>query len=157
MTSNYFTYDKNKTIQALRFHFISRREIKLMIILVNVFAITAAILFYMKKVHPLSFLVSSALWFCLMITFWYLMPRLVYRKSATFKDTLKAIVNENEFRIETGQGGRSWNWKDISTWMESPYFFYIYFNPRSFFLIPKEAFNGDDEHAVRRVLKEKLG
>jgi len=30
------TYEKGKVLQALRYHFISRREIKLMIILVNV-------------------------------------------------------------------------------------------------------------------------
>jgi hypothetical protein len=157
MTSRYFTYDKNKTIQALRYHFISRREIKWMIILVNVFSIITAILFYFKKIHPLAFLVSSVLWFCLMIAFWYLMPRMVYNKAATFKDTLKAIISEDEFRIETERGGRSWNWNEISSWLETPYFFHIYFNPRSFFLVPKESFDGDDAHEVRKLLKKKLG
>lgn len=55
MLSSPFTYEKAKVIQALRFHFISRREIKIMIILINVFAITSAILFYVKKLIPLLF------------------------------------------------------------------------------------------------------
>ncbi|MEO6136660.1 MAG: YcxB family protein, partial [Ginsengibacter sp.] len=70
MTSSYFTYTKPKVIQALRFHFISRREIKIMIILVNVFAILSAVLYYFGKVSPVSFLLSSGLWFILMISFW---------------------------------------------------------------------------------------
>jgi hypothetical protein len=40
--------------------------------------------------------------------------------------------------------------------MESPYFFHVYFNPRSFFIIPKDAFEGDDVHAARNILKEKI-
>ena len=42
MTSQFFDYDKGKVIQALRYHFITRREIKVMMILVNVFAILSA-------------------------------------------------------------------------------------------------------------------
>jgi hypothetical protein len=34
-----FTYDKKQVLQALRYHFLSRKEIRLMIILVNVFAL----------------------------------------------------------------------------------------------------------------------
>ncbi len=156
MTSNYFTYDKGKTIQALRYHFISRREIKLMIILVNVFSVTAAVLFYMKKIHPLAFLISTLLWVSLMIAFWFLMPLMVYKRAETFKDKLKATVNEYEFKIETSRGSRSWNWDEVSNFIESPHFFHIYFNPQSFFLVPKDAFSSNDVFEVRKVLKEKL-
>src|SRR5262245_47241677 len=71
MTSEFFTYNKGKVIQALRYHFITRREIRIMMILVNVFALLSAGLFFFKKISPLAFLVSSLLWFMLMITFWF--------------------------------------------------------------------------------------
>src|SRR6187402_3497553 len=80
MTSEFFTYNKGKVIQALRYHFITRKEIKLMMILVNVFAIVSAALFFFKKISPLAFLVSSVLWFGLMIAFWYLLPITIYKK-----------------------------------------------------------------------------
>ncbi|MES2847870.1 MAG: YcxB family protein, partial [Bacteroidota bacterium] len=70
MTSQYFTYEKQKVVQALRYHFISRREIKFMIILVNVFAIVSAALFFTKKISPLAFLISSLLWIAMMMAFW---------------------------------------------------------------------------------------
>ncbi len=156
MTSQYFTYDKNKVIQALRYHFITRKEIKAMMILVNIFAIVSAFLFYFKKISPIAFLVSSLLWITLMVVFWFLLPRMIYKKNSTFKDHFKASFDNDDFTIENERGHRSWDWKELSTWMESPHFFHLYFNPRSFFIIPKEAFIGDDVHAARGVLAEKI-
>jgi hypothetical protein len=156
MTSQYFTYDKPKVIQALRYHFITRREIKIMLILVNVFAILSAVLFYLKKVSPFAFLVSSVLWFVLMIVFWYLLPQMIYKRASTFQDRMQAILTAGEFRIENDRGGRSWPWTDFSTWMESPHFFHLYFNSRSFFIIPKEAFIDDEVHEARKIFKEKI-
>jgi YcxB-like protein len=157
MTSQFFTYDKKKVIQALRYHFITRREIKIMMILVNVFAILSALLFFFKKISPFAFLISSLLWFALMILFWFLMPYLVYRKADTFKDRFRAILSNDFFRIENERGGRSWNWSDFSTWIESPHFYHLYFNSRSFFIVPKDAFEGDDVHEARKLFKEKIG
>ena len=94
MVSSYFTYNKAKVIQALRYHFISRREIKLLMILVNVFAILSAALFFFKKISPLAFLISSFLWFVLMILFWYLLPQVIYRNASTFKDRFKATCQQ---------------------------------------------------------------
>ncbi|HMK03856.1 MAG TPA: YcxB family protein [Ferruginibacter sp.] len=156
MISEFFTYDKRKVIQALRYHFISRQEIKIMMIAVNVFAILSASLFFFKKISPLAFLVSSVLWFSLMIIFWFLLPYLVYRRADTFKDRFRAILSDNEFRIENERGGRSWGWSEFSTWIESPHFFHLYFNSRSFFIVPKEAFEGDEVHEARKILRAKI-
>lgn len=75
-----FNYNKKKTIQALRFHFISRKEIRLLVIVVNVFAIVSAILFYSKKIRPEYFLLGSILWLAIMIASWYILPYTVYKK-----------------------------------------------------------------------------
>ena len=156
MTSQFFTYNKPTVIQALRYHFITRPEIKIMIILVNVFAIASAALFFLKKVSPFAFSISSILWFGLMIVFWFVLPQMIYKKSPTFKDRLQAILTADEFRIENERGGRSWAWAEFSTWMESPHFYHLYFNSRSFFIVPKEAFINDDVHEARKIFKEKI-
>lgn len=156
MTSSYFTYSKPKVIQALRFHFISRREIKIMIILVNVFAIVSAVLYYLGKVSPVSFLLSSGLWFILMISFWFILPSIIYRKASTFKDRFKVIFESQHMFLENERGSRSWPWKSFSKMIESPHFFHLYFDSRSFFLIPKESFEGDSLHKARVFLKEKI-
>ncbi len=151
MISNAFQYNKPKVIQALRYHFISRPEIKLMMVVVNVFAVVAAALFFFRKISPLAFLVSSCLWFFLMILFWFVLPNIIYKQSATFKDSFTAILGKEQFAIENARGHKGWDWSRFSTWMESPFFFHLYFNPRSFFIIPKEAFEGDAEHEARKI------
>ncbi|HEY0732388.1 MAG TPA: YcxB family protein, partial [Chitinophagaceae bacterium] len=77
-----FSYDKKQVLQALRYHFLSRPEIRTMIIIVNVFALISATLFYFKTITPFAFLVGSTVWFILMITFWFLLPGTVYRKAS---------------------------------------------------------------------------
>ena len=127
-----------------------------MMILVNVFAIASAALFFFRKINPFAFLVSSMLWFILMLIFWILLPQLIYKRSVTFKDRLKVSLTDMEFGIENEKGGRHWDWKEFSTWMESPYFFHLYFNPRSFFIIPKDAFEGEGLNEARNILKAHI-
>jgi len=156
MTSEFFTYDKKKVIQALRYHFITRREIRVMMILINVFALLSAALFFFKRISPYAFLISSLLWIMLMLTFWFILPFTVYRRADTFRDRFRAILSDSTFRIENERGGRSWNWSEFSTWMESPHFFHLYFNSRSFFIVPKDAFEGESVFEARNMLKEKI-
>jgi hypothetical protein len=152
-----FDYDKKKVLQALRYHFLSKREIRLMIILVNVFAFVAATLFFMKKILPFAFLFSSFLWFILMISFWFVLPGLVYRRSATFLDHFTMHFEDEHFSVGNERGSREWKWNALSSFLESPHFFYLYFDARSFFLVPKEAFaNTDEIYQMRHLLQEKV-
>jgi hypothetical protein len=156
MTSSYFTYSKPKVLQALRYHFITRKEIKIMVILVNVFAIVAASFYFFKKVSAYVFLGSSFLWFSLMISFWYVLPNIIYRKSATFKDRLKVSFEPQHMFIENERGSRSWPWTAFSSMLESEYFFHLYFDSRSFFIIPKDAFEPEEISEARKFLKDKI-
>lgn len=156
MTSSFFTYNKAKVIQALRYHFITRREIKIMIILVNVFAIFSAFLFYSKKISPLAFLVSSVLWITLMAAFWFILPYSIYKKAATFKDGFKVSLQDQHLFLENDRGSKSWPWTAFSSIIESPHFFHLYFDTRSFFLIPKSAFEGDNLYEARKFLINKI-
>ncbi len=156
MTSSLFSYNKSKVIQALRYHFITRKEIRLMMILVNIFAITSAALFFLKKISPLAFLTGSVLWFSLMIAFWFILPYTIYKRAATFKDHFIVSFQDNHLFLENERGSKSWPWTAFSSFIESPHFFHLYFDTRSFFLIPKEAFAKEDIDDVRRELKLKI-
>ncbi len=153
----FFNYDKKQVIQALRYHFINRKEVRLVMILVNLFAIFAAALFYFHKVSPLAFLLSSVLWICLMIAFWFILPNAVYKKASTFKDTFKMNFGEHRVRLENERGYTEWNWEKFSHYIESPNFIHLYFDSKSFFLVPKTAVEktGNLED-FRRLLNEKI-
>ncbi len=152
-----FAYHKSQVIQALRYHFISRPEIKIMIILVNVFALASASLFYFKKVTPWAFLFGSTLWFILMITFWYVLPWMVYRRSDTFKDHFTMNFTDADFTLGNERGARTWPWNSLRKFVESPMFFYLYFDERSFFLVPKYACKDSDEiYELRNLIKKNI-
>ena len=152
-----FGYDKKQVVQGLRYHFLNRREIKILLILVNVFAIVSAGLFYFKLLQPLAFLLFSTLWFILMLTIWRILPASIYRRSATFKDKFIMHLDPDKILLETERGNQAWPWTRFSSFVESPYFFHLYFNPRTFFLLPKEAFlNITDLQEIRNLLREKI-
>jgi hypothetical protein len=153
----HFNYDKRQVLQALRYHFLSRKEIKFMIILVNVFAIISAALFFFKKILPFAFLVASFLWFVLMITFWFILPAMVYRKAATFRDHFTMNFGDNGFDLGNERGSRSWEWNALTNQLETPNFFHLYFTSTSFFLVPKSAFSDDEISEMREMLRNKVG
>ena len=144
-------------MQALRYHFLARPEIRFMIILVNVFAFSSAALYYFKKVTPFAFLLGSALWMVLMLSFWFFLPGMVYRRAATFKDHFTMEFEETGFSVGNERGSRAWPWNALSNFMESPHFFYLYFDSRSFFLVPKNGFPSTDAvYEVRQLLNQKV-
>lgn len=130
-------------MQALRYHFISRREIKFMMILVNVFALFSAGLYYYRWISPLPFLMSSVIWILMMVAFWLWLPWTIYRRSKTFRDSFQVELDVHHFRIVTSQGGKVWAWREFRDMVETPKFFHLYFDERTFFLVPKDAFPDD--------------
>jgi hypothetical protein len=152
----HFGYNKKLVLQALRYHFLSRKEIRFMIILVNVFALLSAGLFYFKKILPFAFFISTFLWIVLMLSFWFVLPGLVYRRAATFRDRFTMDFEEKGFSLGNERGGRQWSWKTVSHYLETPHFFHLYFNATSFFLVPKEAFKGEQLAEIRKVLREHV-
>lgn len=156
MTIN-FGYQKGQVLQALRYHFISRPEIRIMIITVNIFAIGSIILYSLGKITALAFLVGSLLWMILMVSFWFILPFTVYRRTETFRHEFSMDFDDESFSLRHENGGRSWPWAKLSKFVESPHFFHLYFDSRSFLLVPKDGFKDKDEiFEMRQLLKSRI-
>lgn len=151
----HFGYDKGKVIQALRYHFISRPEILTMVILVNVFAIASLVLYFFNKITPLACFVGSFLWVVLMISFWFILPGIVYRRAVTFKHEFSMTFTDSQFTLSHENGSKSWSWTALKSYLESPHFFHLYFDSRSFLLVPKSEDN-DEVFELRNLLKSKV-
>jgi len=153
----YFGYEKGQVMQALRYHFISKPEIRIMLIVVNVFALLSITLYAFGKITPLAFLVGSLLWIVLMISFWFALPGMVYRRAETFRHEFSMDFENDGFSLNHERGGKSWPWTALSSYMESPHFFHLYFDSRSFFLVPKSGFRDKDEISeMRQLLNQKV-
>jgi hypothetical protein len=151
-----FSYDKRQVMQGLRRHFFTRPEIKVLLILVNLFAVTAAILLYFKKIRPEPFLLGSCIWLFLMAAVWFILPYTIYKKSNTFQDQFTIYINDEAVRLEATRGYVNWQWDQFSTYFESDTFFHLYFNSRSFFLLPKEQMPDSIRHEIRGFLKKNI-
>ncbi len=153
----YFGYEKNQVIQALRYHFISRPEIRIMLILVNVFALASITLYALGKITPMAFFTGSFLWIVLMISFWFILPFMVYRRAVTFKHEFSMDFREDGFTLAHERGSKSWAWSSLKNFVESPHFFHLYFDSRSFLLVPKNGCKDSDEIlALRNLIKGKV-
>ncbi|MBZ5858516.1 YcxB family protein [Flavihumibacter profundi] len=151
-----FSYDRKQVIQALRYHFFSLPEIRLLVILINLFTIVAAVLLYFKKISPFAFLLFSTLWMALMLAIWRILPNSIYKKAATFQDDFVMSINPDEIVLNTTRGTQLWPWQRFSKFLETPYFFHLYFDKRSFFLIPKDAFDNIAALQEARELFKKM-
>lgn len=128
-----------------------------MIILVNVFAIATFTLYFLKKIQPMPFLIGSLMWIVLMVSFWYILPFMVYRKAVTFKHEFSMTFEEEGFSLGHENGSKSWQWEKLKNYLESPHFFHLYFDSRSFFLVPKSGCKDDDEvFELRKLIKGKV-
>ncbi|MFT3903245.1 MAG: YcxB family protein [Niabella sp.] len=151
-----FDYNKPQVIQALRYHFISKREMRLMIILVNVFAAFSLVLYIMGKITPMAFIINALLWIFLIISLWFVLPYAVYKRNSTFRNAFTMYFNENDFTLEHATGKRSWPYHALSQIKETPNFFHLYFDPRTFFLVPKSAFDTIEKLSTMRSIVNRL-
>ncbi len=128
-----------------------------MMILVNVFALLSGGLYAFKLLKPLPFLMSSVLWISMMVAYWIWLPMLIYRKSKTFQDCFDVTISSQHFFIETASGTKSWAWREFSSYYETPAFFHLYFDSKSFFLVPKDAFAGQDQlDEAREIFRSQI-
>ena len=152
-----FKYEKGKVLQALRYHFIWQTEIRILLILVIVFDIASAILYIMGKIRPEPFLLGSFIWLVFIVSFWFVLPNNIYKKSATFKDNFIVDFGNSFIILKNEKGQVEWEWSQFIKFFESPHFFHIYFSSKSFFLLPKDNMNDDLRHNLRILLSEKVG
>jgi hypothetical protein len=151
-----FSYDKKKVIQALRFHFIWQKDIKATLIIILIFDIISAVLFYSEVIRPEPFLLGSVVWLFFIVSCWFILPWSIYKKSATFKERFSISFSEDSVFLEGGNSQMRWDWKQIIHFRESPEFFHFYFTAKSFLIIPKSELTADHLSSLRKLINRKV-
>lgn len=152
-----FQYQKPAVINALRFHFLNRGEIRVfsyVLIILFVFAVGG----YWIDIVSFQAVVAIVLMIVLLLlVFWYLLPASIYRKAATFRESIRLQYNEEGMVIGTHVGERHINWTNFNNVVETQDFFYLYRDKKSFFLIPTNAFQDDaDKLTFSHMLQQKF-
>lgn len=152
-----FRYEKSKVLQALRYHFIWQPEIRILLIVVIVFDIISAILYLIEKIRPEPFLLGSLIWIIFLISFWYIIPINIYKKSVTFQHNFIADFDNNVVTLQHDRGIMQWEWSQFTKFIESPNFFHVYFSQKSFFLFPKDNMTDEFRQELRALFHQKIG
>jgi hypothetical protein len=92
----------------------------------------------------------------LMASFWYFLPNNIYNKAETFKDKFIISFNDVAVVLENERGEMIWHWNRFSKYFESPHFFHLYFDAKSFFIVPKDNMSEEFIHELRGLLKLKI-
>ena len=151
-----FSYSKKKVLQALRYHFIAQSEIRILFIVIIIFDLISAILYFSGKIRPEPFLLGAVIWFFFILSFWYFMPYAVYKRSATFKEAFTISFQPLYVSLENRNGRVEWEWSRFTKYFESPNFFHLYFSAKSFFLVPKDNLTKDTQHELRVLLSTHI-
>ncbi len=151
-----FSYNKGKVLQALRYHFIWQKEIRVLFIITIIFDIVSAVLYYQGRIQPQPFLLGSFIWFLFILSFWFIMPNLVYRKSVTFKEEFTIDFQDRFVILQNVRGYTEWEWSSFIKFGESPNFFHLYFSAKSFFLVPKDDLSDEIKYNLRFLLNSKI-
>jgi hypothetical protein len=151
-----FSYNKKNVLQALRYHFIAQREIRILFIITILFDLVSGILYFTGKIRPEPFLLGAVIWFFILISFWVLMPGIVYKRSQTFREKFTIYFQPSYIALENEKGRVEWQWNRFTRYFESPYFFHLYFSAKSFFLVPKNNLSSDEVFEVRTLLNNHV-
>lgn len=148
-----FSYNKKQVLQALRYHFIAQKEIRILFIVIILFDIVSGTLYFSGKIRPEPFLLGAVIWFFFLISFWFLMPAFVYNRSVTFKESFTIYFQPLYVALENNKGRVEWDWSRFANYFETPNFFHLYFSTKSFFLVPKSSLSKNEVSSVRNLLK----
>jgi hypothetical protein len=151
-----FSYNKKKVMQALRYHFIAQKEIRILFIVIIVFDLISGILYFAGKIRPDPFLLGAFIWFFFLISFWFLMPGIVYKRSVTFKQKFTIYFQPAYVALENPKGRIDWEWSRFMNYFESPNFFHLYFSTKSFFLVPKDTLDANEQLQLRSLISDHL-
>lgn len=141
-----FHYDKTEVINALRFHFMSRGEIKVFQVALMILIVSAFIGYWMDLINLQVVVWLFLLFIVLILIFWFILPHSVYKKARTFREPeIHLDCDEQSLSIGTQSGNHSIPWNRFERIVETKDFFYLYQNNKTFFLVPAKVFKDESE------------
>lgn len=143
----FFHYEKSDVLQALRFHFIQRREIRMFRGILVVLGLFALLSFSLHLIGAPLLVALLLMLVLLAVVFWFVLPLAIYAKTRTFQDNIRLAHNSDGLLIGTQYSERQLPWKGILRVIETKDFILLYRDYKSFFLVPARAFKDSQQRS----------
>ncbi|WP_298736475.1 YcxB family protein [uncultured Chitinophaga sp.] len=154
-----FSYNKEDVLNALRYHFLRRGEIKVFRNTLCILLLATLAGFFFRVVTLNALVGIAAMTALIAWAFWYVLPLSTYNKAATFKDEIRLRYTEDGLLISTRASDhqRQLSWNNFSRLVETRKFFFLYRDKKSFLLIPTSAFENEDaRNNFSKLVKGKI-
>lgn len=137
-----FTYNKEEVLNALRYHFLQRGEIKVLRNTLFILLACALAGFPFRIVTLTALVGIASMTLLIVLVFWFMLPTSIYNKAHTFKDDIHLKYTEEGITISTRSSDfqRELSWSAFTQIIEAKNFFFLYRGKKNFFLIPTSAF-----------------
>lgn len=141
----FFHYEKSDVLQALRFHFMQRREIRMFRDILMALGLFVLLSFSLHLIGAPVLVALLLMLILLAVVFWFVLPLAIYAKTKTFQDTIRLAPNSNGLVIRTQYSERQLSWQGILMVIETKDFILLYRDYKSFFLVPARAFKDSQQ------------
>ena len=122
-----FSYNKEEVLNALRYHFLQRGEIK--VFRNTLFILLAFTLagFAYRLVTVGALICIASMVVLIVLVFWYMLPVSIYNKANTFKDDIHLNYSEEGITISTrsSEVEKQLSWKNFTQLVEAKNFIFL--------------------------------
>lgn len=154
-----FRYSEQDMVRAMRAHIASRLRLKLDIAVAVGTALLGAYFWQSPDLRGYGmWLVGiSAVLTLLLVTAFAVIPSLLYRREAKFRDEYSLIFSEDGIHFRTAHIDSQLQWSMYNRALVDAHSFILYYGSSSFSVIPKRVFaNAGQKGEFERLISQKI-
>ena len=154
-----FSYNKEEVLNALRYHFLQRGEIKVFRTTLFILLTFTLVGFSYRLVTVGALIGILGMSVVIGLVFWYMLPVSVYNKAATFQDDIRLNYSEDGIVIATRKSDvrKELSWHAFTQVVKAKNFFFLYKGKKDFFLVPTSAFKTElEQREFERLAKKNI-
>lgn len=154
-----FRYSEQDFVQAMRAHFASRLRLKLDLAVAAVAALLG--LYVWQSMHlpwyGIPLFALSALLVLLLVAAFGVIPGLIFRREAKFRDQYSLTFSSDGIHFRTAHIDSQLKWSIYTRALVDAHSFILYYGSRSLTVIPKRVFESAEQLATfERLISEKI-
>jgi len=154
-----FRYSEQDIVRAMRAHIASRLRLKVDIVVVLALALFGAYSWRSldSPVYGMVLVGVSAVFFLVLIAAFGVLPVVVFRREAKFRDEYSLTFSAEGIHFRTVHIDSQLQWSMYNRALVDAHSFVLYYGVRSFTVIPKRVFaTGDQQAAFERLIEMKI-
>jgi hypothetical protein len=142
-----FRYTETDYVRALRLHYFSRLRVRVDIVVVIVAVVSGVYSWRSPDYHWLSVLCLVASFVLAVILFaaFFVIPPLVFRSNAKFRDDYSLTFSQDGIHFRTAHVDSQLQWSLYSSAIIDEHSYVLYYGSRQFTVIPKRVFQNAEQ------------